>query len=115
MATAVNTTKYKNYVGSKHPTPQALISSARKALVYVVEITFDAAYATGGYTDASLKRFGAKTIDFTFWDTGKIGLSAFYDKANDNIQFFTDGGVELANASAVPNGKTISALVFART
>ena len=115
MATAVSVSDYQRYVGSKHPTPQALISTARGALIYVVEMTFDAAYATGGYTDVSLKHFGAKKVQFTFFDTGKIGLSAFYDKDADKVQFFTDAGVELANASVVPNGKTISALVFART
>lgn len=115
MATTVNTGDYENYVGSKHPTPQALISSARKALIYVVKLTFDANYATGGYTDASLKRRGATKIDFVIWGNSKVGPQPYYNKTNDKVMFHTENGTELASASALPNGEEIEALVFART
>lgn len=113
MATAVNTANYQNFVGSKHPTPQALISTARKALVYVVELTFDADYPAGGYVDASLKRHGAKTIDYVFWSSSLVGLE--YDKPTDAIKIYTIGGIELSTGNAIPNGKSAIALVFART
>ena len=115
MATTIDVRSYQDYVGSRHPTPQALISSARKALFYVLKLTFDARYSTGGYRDVDLKQYGAKSIQFVLFGNSNIGATPYYDDATGAIQFTDNAGSELANNSAQPNAKTIEVLVFART
>ena len=115
MATDVNVSDYTNYVGSKHPTPQALISSARKGLIYVVKLTFDAVYPSGGYTDANLKQLGAKNIDFVIWGNHPGGPDPYYDKDTGNIAFYTEDGNELSSGSNLIDGIEYDVLVFARS
>ena len=80
----------------------------------MVELEFDANYPTGGYADASLKRYGANHIDFVIFGNHKIGTTPHYDTSNDRIQLYKADGTEETNNAAGANGEKLQALVFAR-
>lgn len=125
MALTFSTTNWETMVGSKHYTPQALVSSARKMKIYIVDVTFGAGdnYATGGVT-ADLLRKGAKTLKKVIPFDNDAGVMVRYDVANKKILMYgqeptnATAGIlalsELAAASSIPNSKVFSFLVFAQ-
>jgi len=129
MTVTISVTDWESMVGSKNFSPQSLISSARKLVMYIAVVTMGAGdnYATGGVSANILAR-GAQTLKHVIPIDNDALVIARYDKTNKKILMYGEinddaAGVntaakaltELANASTIPNSKVFSFLVFAQT
>ena len=113
MAATVNAAKWKSYVGGR-PVTLSLIN-ARKGLMYVIDVTLNENYATGGIP-VELKQHGAKTINWVFVSKPSRGESFTVDISNGKIQVW-NGVSEMTDADTTfaTTAITLSLLVFAST
>jgi len=129
MAITIASTDWESMIGSKTCSPQSLVSSARKMLMYIATVTFGSGdnYATNGVA-VNLKKRGAKTIKYAIpientancfmrynVATGKLMLYGYINDDAAGTNTTPEALTELANASTITQSKTFTFLVFAQS